>query len=174
MTGTQFPEIRRVTDSNFTIPPLKWRRRRRHRKQKRGKRAGLKARLRANPQRPAIPSLFLTNSWSLNNKMDELRLRITSGCLDYCVMIITETWLDSFTPDTVIELGGHATFRVYRNKESAKKRRGGLLVFVNNNWCTNNTVKVVHCCPDIEYMMIQCRPGVTNLFESESYFLGTH
>uniref|UniRef100_A0A669BZP0 Reverse transcriptase domain-containing protein n=1 Tax=Oreochromis niloticus TaxID=8128 RepID=A0A669BZP0_ORENI len=90
--------------------------------------------------------------------MDELRLRITSRCLDYCVMIITETWLDSFTPDTAIELAGHATFRADRNKESGKKRGGGLLVFVNNNWCTNNTVKVVHCCPDIEYMMVQCRP----------------
>ncbi|XP_063322853.2 uncharacterized protein LOC134622792 [Pelmatolapia mariae] len=108
------PEIQTVTDSNFTIPPLKWRRRRRHRKQKRGKRTGLKARLRATPHGPAIPSLFLTNSRSLNNKMDELRLQITSRCLDCCVMIITETLLDSFTPDTAIELEGHATFRADR------------------------------------------------------------
>lgn len=105
------PDIRRNTDSNFTIQPLKWHRQWRHRKQKMGKRAWLRAKLSANPHRPAIPSLFLINSRSLNNKMDELRLRTASRCLDYCAMITAETWLDSFTPDTAIELAGPTTFR---------------------------------------------------------------
>lgn len=29
---------------------------------------------------------------------------------------------------------------------------------MNNTWCTNTTVKVVHFCPDIEYTMVQHRP----------------
>lgn len=152
------PEIRRTAVSTLNIPPLKWRRRRRHRKQKRGKRGGLWAKLNANPHKPAIPSLFLTNSRSLNNKMDELRLRITSRCLDYCVMVITETWLDSLTPLSAIELTGHATFRADRTIDSGKKHGGGLCVYINNSWCTNATVKDVHCRPNVEYLVVQCRP----------------
>lgn len=51
---------------NKTSVLLKWRRRWRHRKQKRGKWGGLRAKLKANPHKPAIPCLFLANSWSLN------------------------------------------------------------------------------------------------------------
>ncbi len=42
--------------------------------QKRGKRGGIRARLRANPTSPAIPSLKLSNVRSLENK--RLRLRM--------------------------------------------------------------------------------------------------
>ncbi|KAI3377103.1 hypothetical protein L3Q82_000302 [Scortum barcoo] len=45
-------------------------------KQKRGKRGGLLARLKANAGRPPIPSLFLSNVRSLDNKLDLLRLRL--------------------------------------------------------------------------------------------------
>lgn len=69
------PEIqRRPNEAGFTMPLLEWRRWRRHRQQKQGKRTGIVARLKVNPHKPVIPSLFLTHSWSLNNKMDELRL----------------------------------------------------------------------------------------------------
>ena len=44
------------------------------RKQKRGKRAGIKVRLKANPTRPAVPTILLSNVRSLENKLDELRL----------------------------------------------------------------------------------------------------
>lgn len=67
------------------------------RKRRRGKRGGLRARLKANPYEPGIPSLFLANTRSLSDKIDELKLRIISRCLEYCVMIITETWLDLHT-----------------------------------------------------------------------------
>ncbi|KAI3368602.1 hypothetical protein L3Q82_025607 [Scortum barcoo] len=43
------------------------------RKQKRGKRGGLLARLKANAGKPPIPSLFLSNVRSLDNKLDLLR-----------------------------------------------------------------------------------------------------
>lgn len=48
-----------------------------------------------------VPSLFLANK-SRNNKLDELQLRITSHRLNYGVMVITETWLDQYTPDAAI------------------------------------------------------------------------
>lgn len=43
-------------------------------KQKRGKRASLQAKLKANNNRLVIPSLFLANVQVLDNKMDILRL----------------------------------------------------------------------------------------------------
>uniref|UniRef100_A0A665UD53 Reverse transcriptase domain-containing protein n=1 Tax=Echeneis naucrates TaxID=173247 RepID=A0A665UD53_ECHNA len=157
--NTISPEIRRLPrETSFTHPPLKWRRRRRHRKQKRGKRAGLAAKLKANPYRPVIPSLFLTNSRSLHNKMDEIRLRITSHKLEYCVLIVTESWLDHNIPDAAIQLAGRAVYRADRTANSGKSKGGGLCVYIDNRWCTNVTVKDTHCSPDIEYMMLQCRP----------------
>ncbi len=44
------------------------------RAQKRGKHGGIRARLRANPSRPAIPSLMLSNVRSLENKLDLIKL----------------------------------------------------------------------------------------------------
>ncbi len=49
---------KRLSGSGAIItPPVRLRRRRRERKQKRGKRAGIRARLQANPHRPTLPSL---------------------------------------------------------------------------------------------------------------------
>ncbi len=52
---------------------------RRHRKRcergrKRGKHGGIRARLRANPTRPALPTLMLSNVRSLENKLDLIQL----------------------------------------------------------------------------------------------------
>ncbi len=89
------------------------------------KRAGIRARLQANPHRPTLSSLFLTNSCSLINKMDEIRLRITSHCMDSCVMIITETWLDSAISDAVIDLQGRTVYRADRTADSGKSKVPG-------------------------------------------------
>ncbi|KAI3361983.1 hypothetical protein L3Q82_012334, partial [Scortum barcoo] len=92
------------------------RRRRRHRKQKRGRRGGLRA----------LPSLFLTNARSLFvNKMDEMKLRIVSAKIDSCVAIVTETWLDNNIPDAAVELAGRSLLRADRTAASEKHRGGG-------------------------------------------------
>lgn len=48
------------------------------RRSKRGKRAGISARLKANPYRPALLSILLSNVRSLENKMDYLKLDLTT------------------------------------------------------------------------------------------------
>ena len=69
------PEIARTTETINPAPPTgSARRRRRDRKQRRGKRAGLRAKLKLTPHRLSLPSIFLANVRSLANKMDELRL----------------------------------------------------------------------------------------------------
>lgn len=105
----------------------------------------MQARLKANPYKLGIPSLFLTNTRSLSNKIDELRLRITSHCLEYCVMIITETWLDSHTPDTAIELAGRIVYRVDRTIHSGKRRSGRLCIYINSSWFTDTRIIKTHC-----------------------------
>ncbi|KAK3552123.1 hypothetical protein QTP86_000860 [Hemibagrus guttatus] len=48
------------------------------RKRKHGKRAGVRARLKTNPSRPALPSIILSNVCSLYNKLDYIRLQRTT------------------------------------------------------------------------------------------------
>ncbi len=54
--------------------PQRRRYKRRERKQKRGKRGGIRARLAANPHKPAILTIVLANVRSLDNKLDYIRL----------------------------------------------------------------------------------------------------
>ncbi|XP_030641384.1 NACHT, LRR and PYD domains-containing protein 12-like [Chanos chanos] len=66
------PELERTPRSVRQLIPtgsVRWRHR--DRKQRRGKRGGLRARLRLNPHRQALPSIFLANARSLANKLDE-------------------------------------------------------------------------------------------------------
>ncbi|KAI4889320.1 hypothetical protein NFI96_006060 [Prochilodus magdalenae] len=153
------PEILRSPELHGVIIPLARRRRRcRERKQKRGKRAGLRARLQASPYRPAVPSLFLANSRSLVNKMAEIRLRITSNNMNSCVVIITETWLNRSVPDAAIELAGHSVYRADWTEASGKSRGGGLCIYIHNNWCTAADTIEQHCSPDLEFLTLRCRP----------------
>ena len=72
---------------------LRRRRKRCERRCKRGKRAGVGARLRANSSRPALPSILLSNVRSLENKLDYIRLQRTTQqeTRDCCVWVFTET-----------------------------------------------------------------------------------
>ncbi|KAI3354805.1 hypothetical protein L3Q82_004541 [Scortum barcoo] len=106
---------------------------------------GLRARLQANPYRPALPSLFLTNARSLVNKMDEMKLRIVSAKIDSCVAIVTETWLDNNIPDAAVELAGRSLLRAVRTAASEKHRGGGLALYIHNAWCTATNIIATYC-----------------------------
>ncbi|KAL0177325.1 hypothetical protein M9458_026219, partial [Cirrhinus mrigala] len=135
--------------------------RHRDRKQRRGKRGGLRAKLKLTPHRLSLPSIFLANVRSLVNKMDEIRLRINhSKRLWNCnVMIFTETWLNSDISDNAIALAEHHTFRADRTADdSGKTRGGGLCIYVNKAWCTNSVILGRYCSADLEFLMVKCRP----------------
>nr|XP_049595883.1 uncharacterized protein LOC125980593 [Syngnathus scovelli] len=136
------------------------RRRRRERKQKRGRRSGLMLRLRKQPHKPPLPSLFLSNARSLLHKMDDLDLQLTGNhyVRDCCVIIITETWLRPDIPDASMQLASRSLLRADRTLDSGKRRGGGLCMYVHENWCNNATIVGSHCCPDLEYMAVRCRP----------------
>lgn len=158
--------------AGFFIPPeilksplgtpaaVRWKRRCCERRKKRGKWAGVLARLKANPFKPPLPTTFFSNTRSIRNKMDEIRLGLTTqrNIANCCSMIFTETWLDYTTPDAAIELAGLTVYRADRTADSGKKIGGGLCIYTNNSWCTNTIVVERCCCPDVEFMLLKCRP----------------
>ena len=59
-----------------------------------------------------------------------------------------------------IELAGFSMHQQDREATSGKTRVGGVCLFVNNNWCAMSNIKEVlrYCSPEVEYLMINCRP----------------
>ncbi len=134
---------------------------RRERKQKRGKRGGIRARLAANPHKPVIPIIVLANVRSLDNKLDYIQLlRSTQRTVrDCCVFVFTETWLSNSVPDCTIQLDQLTCYQADRALvEVGKRCGGGLCVYINNVWRRDAVVVCKHCSPLVEFMIIKCRP----------------
>ncbi len=68
------------------------------------KRAEIRNRLRKRAHSPPLPSILLTNVQSLENKMDDLRARISfqRDIRDCNIFCLTETWLTTSVPDTAV------------------------------------------------------------------------
>ncbi|KAK7929457.1 hypothetical protein WMY93_005852 [Mugilogobius chulae] len=148
-------------ETTFGTPAAADRRRKRcERRQKRGKRGGVWARLKASPFKPPLPTIFLSNARSIRHKLDEIRLQIaTRRTLNHCsCLIFSETWLDNSIPDAAIELAGRTAYRADRTAESGKKTGGGLCIYINNSWCTNVAVMDSLCSPEAELLLLKCRP----------------
>lgn len=75
------------------------------------------------------------------------------------VMILTKTYLNSSSPDSAIGLAGHYTHRADRTADgSSKTRGGGLCIHINNAWCTDSIITERYCSPNVEFLMVKCRP----------------
>ncbi len=173
--------------SNTAAEPFVWatRPRRRKRSRKRGKRAGVLVRLRRRAFRPPLPTILLANVQSLDNKLCELRARISHQWETRDCCIISETWLSVKITDSAIELSRFSVHRVDRMKEfTGKSRGGGVCFFINNSWCDERSIHVSvfcpnckslwikasakwlnvnvnvrsFCSPDLEYLTLLCRP----------------
>ena len=129
-------------------------------KRKRGRRGGVKNRLRRRPAKPPLPSVVFANVQSLYNKIDELhaKCRYDNVYREACVMAFCETWLDSTRPDDDIILDGFTVYRSDRTKESGKTRGGGLCIYINNRWCSNVKIHTTLCSPNLELLTLSVRP----------------
>ncbi len=130
---------------------------------KRGKRAGVLVRLRRRAFRPPLPTILLTNVQSLDNKVCELRARISyqRETRDCCVICLTETWMSAMAPDSAIELTGFSVHRSDKAKElTGKSRGGGVCFYINNSWCNERNIHSIKsfCSPDLEFHTLLCRP----------------
>ncbi len=92
---------------------------RRRRRKHRGRRAGIRNRLRKRAYSPPLPSILLANVQSLENKMDDLRARISfqRDIRDCNIFCLTETWLTPSVPDTAVTPSDN--FSVLRMDRSA-------------------------------------------------------
>ncbi len=73
-------------------------------------------------------------------------------------MTFKETWLNSSTLDTAVELTDRTLHRQDRSSDTGKSRGGGLSVYVNNNWCTQSCIIDSHCSRDLGSLSVLCRP----------------
>ena len=96
-----------------------------------------------------LASVLLANVQSLENKMCDLRLRISYqwDIKNFSILCFTDLWLNVNT-DT-IELAGYSVHRQDREATSGKTRGGHVCQFVNNRWCTISNIKEVsrYCSP---------------------------
>ncbi len=146
-------EILRSTELN------NHRRRRKHR----GKRAGIRNRLRKRAHSPPLPSILLANVQSLENKMDDLRARISfqRDIRDCNIFCLTETWLTPTVPDTAVTPSDNfSVLRMDRTAEAGKNKGGGVCFFINKKWCDSRNISILSrsCSPHLEHLSIICRP----------------
>ena len=74
-----------------------------------------------------VPSLFLSNVMSLAPKIDEVNSVVINANVD--VVCITETWLQSHIPDSVVAINGYNLIR--RDRRDA--RRGGVCMYIKSS-----------------------------------------
>ncbi len=135
---------------------------RRHRKH-RGRRAGIRNRLRKRAHSPPLPSILLANVRSLENKMDDLRARISfqRDIRDCNILCLTETWLTPTVPDTAVTPSDNfSVLRMDRTAEAGKTKGGGVCFMINKKWCDPRNISILSrsCSPHLEHLSIICRP----------------
>ena len=147
-------------------------------KRKRGKRAGALVRFRRRFSRPSLPSIFLSNSRSLCNKLDELfylcgNYRDFKECSVFC---FTETWLHKNISDSSMCPPGFTPFRADRDNDLAMKKGlgGGISFLINDRWCQNSKVISKSCSPVLETLIIESRPFYSPREFSSFIFIGAY
>ncbi len=102
------------------------------RRRRRRKRAGVLVRLRRRAFRPPLPTILLANVQSLDNKLCELRARISyqRETRDCCVICLTETWMSAIVPDSAIELTASPCTARIEQRSSQGKAEAGVFVSI--------------------------------------------
>ncbi len=136
---------------------------RRRYKKHRGKSAGIRNRLRKRAHSLPLPSILLANVQSLDNKMDDLRARISfqRDIRDCNIICLTETWLTPSVPDTAVTPSDNfSVLRMDRTAEAGKSKGGGVCFMTNKKWCDPRNISSLSrsCSPHLEHLSIICRP----------------
>ena len=76
----------------------------------------------------SLPSLFLSNTRSLVNKIEDLEVVINENNAD--IVCITETWLTNNIPDSVVEM---KEFSLVRKDRGDDRRGGGVCAYINSS-----------------------------------------
>ncbi len=135
----------------------------RRRKKHRGRRAGIRDRLRKRAHSPPLPSILLANVQSLENKMDDLRARTSFqwDIRDCNILCLSETWFTPSVPDTAVTPSDNfSVLRMDRTAEAGKIKGGGVCFMINKKWCDPRNISILSrsCSPHLEHLSIICRP----------------
>ncbi len=135
----------------------------RRRKKHRGRRPGIRNRLRKRAHSPSLPSILLTNVQYLENKLDDLRARISfqRDIRDCNILCLTETWLTPSVPDTAVASSDNfSVLRMDRTAEAGKTKGGGVCLMINKKWCDPRNISILSrsCSSHLEHLSIICRP----------------
>lgn len=139
-------------------------------KRKRGKRGGVRRRLRRQRTLLPLPSIIYANTRSLRPKLPnpnffELCANVSflSEYRDACVMCFSETWFDSKISDDSLHIDGFGT--PYRGdradfKITGKHCGGGVCVYINESYCNkaNVTLRKQTSSPDVDILALSMRP----------------
>ena len=147
-------------------------------RRKRGKRGGIKNRIRRNIQKKClpIPTITFGNVRSILRKIDELRglCKYIYQYRESCCIAITESWLTENTPTSAVSIDNFECVRLDRNSDSNKSCGGGTLLYINKHWCSNYNIVNAVCTPDFECLTVNIRPfylprEVSNIYISAVY-----
>ena len=130
------------------------------RKRTRGRRGGVRLKMRSRKDKPFMPPITFGNCRSLHNKIDELRLN-TKFMYQYretCCIALTESWLTEVIPDAAVEIPNFTLIRADRDTATCKKSGGGVVFYINDTWCNNISIKSKVCTRDIELLSVNLRP----------------
>lgn len=132
---------------------------RKHRKGRRGRRSGVRVRMRRRGTRTPLPAITFGNIRSIRNKMDELctNCKFIREYRDSAVIALTETWLQDRDADSTVTIDGFVLVRSDRRGVD-KNRGGGVAAYVNDRWCSQIKVKESYCDNNIEYLAFTCQP----------------
>ena len=128
-------------------------------RRKRGRRGGLRVRMKRRGPRLPMPSIVVGNAGSICNKTDELEacVRFLSDYREASLICLSETWLHGKDTDPTVP--GFSVVRFDRSKEITKKSKGGgVCMYVNKRWCSSIIVREEHCCQDLELLSVALRP----------------
>ncbi len=136
---------------------------RRRRKKHSRRRAGICNRLRERAHSPPLPSILLANVQSLENKMDDLRARMSfqRDIRDCNILCLTETWLTPLVLDTAVRPSDNfSLLRMDRTAEAGKNKGGGVCFMINKKWCGPRNISILSrsCLPHLEHLSIICGP----------------
>ena len=108
------------------------------------------------------------NIRSLPRKIDQLRLILTNSNID--IFTLSETWLHKKIDPHLIHIQGYKTVRLDRATSPAKKRGGGLLIYVKEDIDVQTQEQECMSSKDLEIQWIRIkRPHSRNILLANIY-----
>ncbi|XP_072046799.1 uncharacterized protein [Amphiura filiformis] len=102
-----------------------------------------------------VPSIFVTNTRSLVEKLDETEVILSQN--DSQIFVVSETWFHPGLPDSKMNIPQYNLFSVSRQKEHSLERGGGVAVYVKNN-ITSYLITEITVPEELECVWVMVRP----------------